>query len=345
MREGRMKTLWAAIPVLLLALLVSACGGGGSGAEQSSSGAEASGGAAVSGEDAGMAGAQGAGAGGAAGEGAMSEEAAVEEAAASAAPETEFVDDEGGVPGDRAAVEGFDRKVVKTAELGIRAEDVRDSAAEAQRVAARFDGSVLSSRLERGDGEFAAADLVISVPSERFEEALDALRNLGKEVTTDAVSGEDVTEEFVDLQSRERNLVAAEESLLRLYDRAKSVDDTLTVQRELTEVRGEIEQVQGRVQYLENRTASSQIALTVEPVARPAPQPQPAAWDPSAVVARAWVASLSVLQAIATAAISVVVFGWWLVPALVAALVWWRRRTSRQNTPGGPTAPDPSQAP
>lgn len=217
----------------------------------------------------------------------------------------------------------FDRKIVKTAELGIRSRDVRGSAAEAQQVASRFGGNVLSSRVGRDDGS-VTADLVLSVPSTEFQEALDGLRGLGVEVTTDSVSGEDVTEEFVDLESRERNLLAAEESLTRLYDRSESVNDTLRVQRELTNVRGDIEQVQGRIKYLEQRTATSQINLSIR-FAEDAAAPKPG-WDPAGIAERAWSASLAVLQTAATALISVLVFSWWLVPALVAGLVWRRRR-------------------
>lgn len=223
----------------------------------------------------------------------------------------------------------FDRMVVKTAELGVRSGDVRGSAEEARRVAQRFGGEVLSSRVHAGSGP-VAADLVLSVPSGEFEAALDELRDLGDRVTTDTVEGQDVTEEFVDLESRERNLLAAEESLLTLYDRAESVEDTLTVERELTDIRGQIEEVQGRIQYLERRTATSEITLRLEPVATAPPQ---RSWSPSSVAARAWDASLGVLRAAATAFISAVVFCWWLVPPLAVGLLLWRR--SRVTDPPG----------
>ena len=265
---------------------------------------------------------------------ASSGRAAAEQAAPAA---EEFAAGEASVPGDWAAQGDFDRKIVKTAELGIRAEDVRESAAQAQQVAAQFGGSVLSSQIDGGDGSTSAA-LVLSVPSPEFEKALDELRGIGKEVTADTVSGEDVTEEFVDLESRERNLLAAEQSLLKLYDRARSVNDALSIERELTNIRGQIEQVQGRMQYLEERTAYSQISLNIQPVARPTP---PSAWSPAHVVSRAWDASLGVLQALATVVLSGIVFGWWLAPALVVGFVWWRRRTRDSN----PAATGPPQAP
>ena len=253
-----------------------------------------------------------AGAGGAAQAPSMKEDAGGVEMAAVQEPVQE--------PGQ--VTEGvFDRMVVKTAELGVRSGDVRGSAEEARRVAGRFGGEVLSSRVYAGSGP-VSADLVLSVPSGGFEAALDELRGLGERVTTDTVEGQDVTEEFVDLESRERNLLAAEESLLALYDRAESVEDTLTVERELTDIRGQIEEVQGRIQYLERRTATSEIVLHLEPVAT-APPERP--WSPSSVAARAWDASLGVLQAAATALISAVVFCWWLVPPLAVGALLWRR--------------------
>jgi hypothetical protein len=239
------------------------------------------------------------------------------------------VPDESGTIGEPAIPEDFGRKVVKTANLGLRSEEVRQSAAQAQQVAATAGGTVFSSQVYRSE-DSVTAQLILSVPSEEFERVLDELRGLGEKVTTDTVSGQDVTEEYVDLESRERNLRATEESLLGLYNKAGSVEEALSIQRELTNVRGEIELVQGRIKYLDQHTAYSQITLDIQPVTSP-PPPKPA-WNPGDVAAHAWTASLGLLQAIATALISAIVFGWWLAPVLVGGLLWWRRR----NRPSRP---------
>jgi hypothetical protein len=250
-------------------------------------------------------------------------------ASAGVAAESQAMPESGTQAATGALPDGFDRKIVKTATLGVRSEDVRGSAAQAQQIAARYGGTVLSSQVSQLDPEKEGqvyADLVLSVPSQEFEAALAELRGIGKRVTQDSVAGQDVTEEFVDLEARERNLLATEKSLLELYDRANSIEDTLTIQRELTVVRGEIELVQGRIKYLEERSAFSQVSLNIQSAAvAPKPDPKPS-WDPVAVAARAWAASLNVLQAAATVGISTLVFGWWLFPLLVLGLVWWRRR-------------------
>jgi hypothetical protein len=239
------------------------------------------------------------------------------------------------VSGTLVPPEDFDRKIVKTAQLGVTSEDVRGEAAAAQQVASRFGGTTISSQTYRSDSA-VSADLILSVPSEHFEDALDDLRDLGEEVTTDTVSGQDVTEEYVDLQSRERNLLAAEQSLLDLYSRAGDVQDALSIQRELTAVRGQIEQVQGRMQYLKQSSDMSQISLSIQPVTNP-PKP-PSAWDPALVVAKAWNASLAVLQTLTAVILSTLVFGWWIIPPL-ALVAWWLRRRLRR--PG--FAPQPPE--
>jgi hypothetical protein len=194
-----------------------------------------------------------------------------------------------GITEDPAALGDFGRKVVKTADLGLRSKEVRRSAARAQQVAATAGGTVLSSQVYRSD-DSVTADIVLSVPSEEFERVLGELRSLGEKVTTDSISGQDVTEEYVDLKSRERNLKATEGSLLRLYDRSENVEEVLSIQRELTGVREEIELVQGRIKYLDQRSTYSQITLNIQPVT--SPPPSRPTWDPGDVVARAWSALL-----------------------------------------------------
>ena len=232
--------------------------------------------------------------------------------------------------------ENYDRKIVKTANLGIRSEDVRGSAAEAQQIATRHGGTILSSQVNQLNPQKKGqvyADLVLSVPSQEFESALAELRGVGKRVIQDTVSGQDATEEYVDLEARERNLLATEKSLLKLYDRAASIEDTITIQRELTTVRGEIELVQGRMKYLKARSDYSQISLNIQPPpVSPKPEPKPA-WDPGEIAANAWAASLNVLKAVATVGISALVLGWWLFPLIVLGLVWWRRRN--RDVPAG----------
>ena len=84
------------------------------------------------------------------------------------------------------------------------------------------------------------------------------------DVRSETTSGQDVTEEYVDLNSQLTNLEASETQLLALMDKAGSVEDILKVQEQLTTTTGQIEQIKGRMQYLQQSAALSMISASLE---------------------------------------------------------------------------------
>jgi len=103
-------------------------------------------------------------------------------------------------------------------------------------------------------------------------------------VQNDIASGQDVSQEYVDLQSRLTNLEATAARIREFLDKATKVADALEINRQLSDVEGQIEEVKGRMQYLKDRSAFSTIALTLNPVVptpTPYPTPTPVAWQPA----------------------------------------------------------------
>lgn len=173
--------------------------------------------------------------------------------------------------------------IIKTADLGVEVPrgGFREALRDATALAGRYGGFVLSTSVEGKDARRGA--LTIRVPSESFEQALSELQGLG-EVRRQSVTGEDVSQEFVDLEARLRNLEGQEDVLLRLYDRAGTVADTIKIQREVAGVQLQIEEIQGRLRYLRDRASMSTISVSlVEAGAAPArPGPIGRAWDRAA---------------------------------------------------------------
>ena len=99
---------------------------------------------------------------------------------------------------------------------------------------------VSTSRAEKHRGFIA-----VRVPADRLDEVVGRLRGIAAEVVSEVSSSRDVTDEYVDLTSRLGNLNAAEAALLRLFDRAQTVEEALDVRRTLTDVQGEIEVLKG----------------------------------------------------------------------------------------------------
>jgi len=141
--------------------------------------------------------------------------------------------------------------------------DVASAMEQITNLAASYNGFVVNSNSWQ-DRDRMMGNISIRVTSERFNEALQTLRALAVEVRSESTSGQDVTEEYVDLSAKLRNLEAAEEQLLKLMERAGEVKEILEVQRELVKTRGDIEQTQGRMQYLEESSSMSYIEVNLE---------------------------------------------------------------------------------
>jgi hypothetical protein len=223
----------------------------------------------------------------------------------------------------------LDRMVIRTAQLTVEVQDMESALTHARAIASQAGGFVSASNthLQRDDDQDRmVADLTLQVRSDSADSAMSDLRALGK-VSSETSGSQDVTDEYVDLDSNLRNLQASETAILKLMDKATQISDVLSLQRELTNVRGQIERIQGRKTYLERRTDMATITLSLRlPPATPSTVTG-VAWDPVATAARGWQASLAVLRGIANVVIVSAAFSWWLLPvAAVGAYFWIHRR-------------------
>jgi hypothetical protein len=170
--------------------------------------------------------------------------------------------------------------VIKTGDLRVRVPngDFRQSVQEVVSIAGRYPGGfVLSTSIGGGEARFGT--IVIRVPARSFERVLTDLEGLG-EVRSENVTGQDVTQEFIDLEARLRNSRSQEAVLLRLMDKASTVTDTIRVQGELQAVQLEIERLTGQLRYLEDQTSLGTLTVSLVEVG--------AAPQPAGTLQRAW---------------------------------------------------------
>ena len=210
----------------------------------------------------------------------------------------------------------FGPSVIKTAtvDIGLPKAGIPDALNEAISIAGRHGGFVLSSKT----GRESRGTLTMRIPSQSFETALAELEELGK-VRSENISGQDVGQDFVDLEARLRNWESQEAVLLRLMDRAESVQDTIRVQGELSRVQLEIEQIRGRLRFLRDQTSYGTITASFGPVA-PAP-------STPGRFAKAWERAVDLMQGFVEAVI--VASGVVLPLGLLALLVYLIFRSVR----------------
>jgi hypothetical protein len=171
----------------------------------------------------------------------------------------------------RIALPSLDAKVVRigSIELEVARRDFEDSWGAVQAVATSGGGYVVAATRSGAGDDARTASITMRVPTERFEAALDRLREVdGATVGRLDVTSEDVTQEYVDVRSRLRHDRAVEARLVTLLGRADAVGEVLAVQARLDAVQEQIEVARGRLTYLDRLTAMSTIdvALTAPAV-------------------------------------------------------------------------------
>jgi Domain of unknown function (DUF4349) len=196
--------------------------------------------------------------------------------------------------------------VIKTATLRIEVGPgaAAEAMSAATRAAGRYGGFILHSEAV----EAGRATLVIRVPSRQYESALADIRALG-DVERSVVDGQDVGEEFVDLEARLRNLQAEQAVMLRLFDQAATIPDTIRVQEEVSAVQLEIERIRGRLRFLRDQTAFGTITVTFV---------ERGVEEGVGIIERSWNQAVDGLVAVAAGAITVVGY---LIPVAVLGLI------------------------
>jgi hypothetical protein len=248
------------------------------------------------------------------------------------------------------------RMIIKNAELRLLVDDTRTAVDRVTQVAEDTLGYVLSSRTWY-DRDYQYATITLGVPAEEYEGALRRLRGIGLRVLDESASGTDVTDQYVDLQSRLRNLEATEATIRSFLDKAETVEESLRVNQQLSEITDQIEEIKGKMNYLKDRSSYSTITVHLEPqlptptptatptataTPTPTPTPTPLAWQPDQTFRSASNVLVRLLRAVGDLLIwIVVVLGPFLIPL---ALVIWLAVWFRRKRPKAPSTQAESQA-
>lgn len=161
------------------------------------------------------------------------------------------------------ALEVIQQKIIYTAEISLEVTNYEKAFEEVKRVVAKVNGYIADSAVDTGADGSKEGTIEIRVPASSFNEALEALVQIGK-VKYKAEHGSDVTEEYYDLEARLANARKMESRLLELLEKkTNDVGDLLEVETKLGEVRENIERMEGRKRLLDDRLTMSTITINI----------------------------------------------------------------------------------
>ncbi len=159
-----------------------------------------------------------------------------------------------------------ERKVIKNADMAIVVKDPKESMKAIVALAEGMGGYVISSNLYEstyGPNNIPVpeASVSIRIPAEKLTEALEAIKKDAVEVNYENVTGQDVTDQYVDLTSRLAAKQAAEKKLTQIMEAAEKTEDVLAVYIQLQQIQSEIEVLKGQIKYIDQSAAMSSVSV------------------------------------------------------------------------------------
>ena len=171
------------------------------------------------------------------------------------------------------------RMIIKDGQMDLVVPDVTIAVSQISQMAADNGGYILDSQAWTVNNS-KRASLRLAVPASAFEQSLNFLRTAAQQVVKESTSGQDVSADYVDLQTRLGNLEATSARVREFLNEAKSVEESLKVNQQLTDLEGQIAQIKGQMQYYEGRSAYSTITVQLSsPDGASATAPN--TWDPN----------------------------------------------------------------
>jgi hypothetical protein len=227
-----------------------------------------------------------------------------------------------------------ERIIIRTADMGIVVVDTEESMKTISQMVEENGGWVVSSSVFQYDENAKTGNMSVRIPSGGFDSFLEAVGLMSVEVTRISTSGQDVTEEYVDVSARLDNLEATAERVRSFLDETKTVEEALEVNRELSQLEGEIEAMKGRLQYLEQSAAFSMVTIDLTPDILSQPI-EVGGWQPQGVARSAVETLIDTMQTLIDIGIWLVIYVLPLV-LIVGIPLWFvirfirRRRAARR---------------
>lgn len=219
------------------------------------------------------------------------------------------------------------QKIIRNGEIELKVDSIVKTVEKIKEISKKQGGYIGNSVIESPDYDQKTGTVVVRVPREAFDRTVAALKKLGQ-VNRESVTSEDVTEEYVDIESRLKNLKREEEQFLEVLKVAKKVNDILSVETELSRVRGEIETATGRMKYLDNRIALSTITISLYEK-RSVTETAPKLWSITETAKNAFRSLLGTFKALISVAIWIAVYLPIIIIVILLIVIFRRIRAKK----------------
>ncbi|HZV71318.1 MAG TPA: DUF4349 domain-containing protein [Saprospiraceae bacterium] len=153
-------------------------------------------------------------------------------------------------------------KIIRNGTINIAVRDAIKMKAEVDAIIAKHKAYAGNEQLDNTDYQ-ANYHIQIRVPADQLDGLVADLEALDGTVIYKNITARDVSEEYIDLETRLTNKRAYVEQYRQLLKTARTIEEILKVREKIRVLEEEIESAAGRLRYLTNQVALSTIELTL----------------------------------------------------------------------------------
>lgn len=177
--------------------------------------------------------------------------------------ETSGTQDDGQTPEQEIPTEQQQRLIIRTGTMNLEIETYNDAETKINELVKNLNGYTSASTSSLNAAGKKQGSITIKVPAEKFDELIAKLGEIGT-ISSQNISSNDVTEEYIDLAARLKTERELEQRLITLLDtKAGSLSDIIEIESKLATVRQKIESVEGRMKFLRSQAAYSTLTVSI----------------------------------------------------------------------------------
>jgi hypothetical protein len=157
----------------------------------------------------------------------------------------------------------IERRIIRNAKMDMQVEDIKKAFPKIESLVKNLNGYISSSDMQNNNYRISN-NLVIRVPNDNLDTLLQLIENQSIFINSSSISSTDVTEEFIDIETRLKTKREVRERYLDILSKkAKTVEDVLLAEEQIRVLTEEIEAKEGRLRYLKNRVNLSTLTLSI----------------------------------------------------------------------------------
>ena len=228
-------------------------------------------------------------------------------------------------PGDYTPTENQNRLVIQNADMSLQVKNVRSTVDDILNQVKAVGGFMINSTLSSAE-DAPNANLTVRVPSDKFPQVLNFLRKSSIKVVYENLFGEDVTDQYEDINAKLTTLNKTKAKFEEIFNSAAEVSDILNIQQQIINIESQIDSYIGRQQYLEKNAQLARITINLSTDEFSLQYASSETWRPEVIFKQAVRSLVGLLRKLATAVIWLTVYSIVIIPVILVLRYFLRNK-------------------